>query len=147
MFDHAVCRPRVLRRQTKPNAMVTGDKDSHGFLRMSFQKGMDASNGNEHDDNDYNADLYASTVFGPTCVSIDVISRSVLLPKLQVGDWLYFENMGAYTSAAASTFNGFDRSQTFYVCSVMPEYFGQMIAGPNPRKESIDTPEEKKASS
>jgi len=43
---------------------------------------------------DKDQSLYASTVFGPTCDSIDVIARSVLLPKLKIGDWLYFQNMG-----------------------------------------------------
>ncbi|EEC47953.1 ornithine decarboxylase 2, partial [Phaeodactylum tricornutum CCAP 1055/1] len=57
-------------------------------------------------------------VFGPTCDSIDVIARSVLLPKLKVGDYMYFQNMGAYTMAAASSFNGFTPSEKFYVCSV-----------------------------
>ncbi|EED95030.1 ornithine decarboxylase, partial [Thalassiosira pseudonana CCMP1335] len=61
--------------------------------------------------------LYPSTVFGPTCDSMDVLSRGVLLPKMAVGDWMYFQNMGAYTSAAASTFNGFPTTEKFYVCS------------------------------
>ena len=74
--------------------------------------------------------LFASTVFGPTCDSIDVIARSVLLPQLQVGDWMYFQNMGAYTMAAASSFNGFAPSDVCYVCSVQPEYFESLIKGP-----------------
>jgi len=48
-----------------------------------------------------------STLFGPTCDSIDVICRDVSLPDIEVGSWLYFLNMGAYTRAAASSFNGF----------------------------------------
>jgi Pyridoxal-dependent decarboxylase, C-terminal sheet domain len=80
--------------------------------------------------------LYTSTIFGPTCDSIDVICRSVLLPTLKVGDWLYFTNMGAYTMAAASSFNGFTPSEKFYVCSVMPEYFEAMIAGPEANAEA-----------
>lgn len=46
-------------------------------------------------------------IFGPTCDSIDVVAKDVKLPRLNVGDWLYFESMGAYTLAAASGFNGF----------------------------------------
>jgi ornithine decarboxylase len=46
-------------------------------------------------------------LFGPTCDSIDCVIKSCALPELQVGDKLYFENMGAYTTAAASHFNGF----------------------------------------
>lgn len=74
--------------------------------------------------------LYSSTVFGPTCDSMDVISRSVLLPKLDIGDWLYFQNMGAYTCAAASSFNGFTPSKKVYVCSVPPKFFEKIIVGP-----------------
>ena len=74
-----------------------------------------------------------------------MVSRSVLLPKLQIGDWLYFENFGAYTSAAASGFNGFVPSKSFYVCSVQPEYFEELIAGPdNQLKEAVLDQEEKK---
>jgi hypothetical protein len=64
------------------------------------------------------------------CYSIDVVARSVLLPKLEVGDFVYAQNMGSYTMAAASSFNGFTPSDKFYVCSVQPEYFEQLIAGP-----------------
>lgn len=126
MFDHAVCRPRVLRQATK----VTSKTNAEGFQTLEMQDGTDedskASEANQ---------LYASTVFGPTCDSIDVIARSVLLPRLEIGDWLYFTNMGAYTSAAASTFNGFETSEKFYVCSVQPEYFEKMIAGPDAKAE------------
>jgi ornithine decarboxylase len=62
--------------------------------------------------------------------SIDVVARSVLLPKLEVGDFVYALNMGSYTMAAASSFNGFTPCENFYVCSVQPEYFEQLIAGP-----------------
>ena len=34
---------------------------------------------------------------------------------MEVGDWIYFENMGAYTLAAASTFNGFMKPRIHYV--------------------------------
>jgi len=36
-----------------------------------------------------------------------VVCSDIVLPELQVGDWLYFVNMGAYTRASASSFNGF----------------------------------------
>eukprot|EP00475_Leptophrys_vorax_P043046 TRINITY_DN8162_c0_g2_i1.p2 TRINITY_DN8162_c0_g2~~TRINITY_DN8162_c0_g2_i1.p2 ORF type:complete len:926 (+),score=80.03 TRINITY_DN8162_c0_g2_i1:730-3507(+) len=50
---------------------------------------------------------YRSTVFGPTCDGLDTILRDVWLPKLGLDDWLVFPNMGAYTQAAGSSFNGF----------------------------------------
>jgi len=59
---------------------------------------------------------YKSTIFGPTCDSMDCIGKDILLPELNIGEWLYFKNMGAYTVAAASPFNGFKSSPTtFYV--------------------------------
>jgi ornithine decarboxylase len=37
---------------------------------------------------------------------------------LDVGDWLYFEDMGAYTKCSATKFNGFtDSHDVVYVCS------------------------------
>ena len=30
---------------------------------------------------------------------------------MRVGDWLIFDDMGAYTTAAGSKFNGFDTSE------------------------------------
>lgn len=59
------------------------------------------------------------SLWGPTCDSIDCISSSCYLPcALEVGDWLYFGEMGAYTICAASKFNGFDPNMPVeYVCS------------------------------
>jgi len=56
-----------------------------------------------------------STLFGPTCDSIDVICRDINLPELEIGSWLYFLNMGAYTMAAASSFNGFSPPPRKYI--------------------------------
>jgi len=59
---------------------------------------------------------YKCTIFGPTCDSMDCIGKDIMLPELEVGEWLYFRNMGAYTMAAASPFNGFKSHQTtFYI--------------------------------
>ncbi len=47
------------------------------------------------------------TVFGPTCDALDVISSAEKLPaSLQLGDLLYSQNIGAYTTASATNFNG-----------------------------------------
>jgi len=47
-------------------------------------------------------------LFGRTCDSLDVIAKGTL-ENLEVGDWLYFPMMGAYTNATASEFNGFPK--------------------------------------
>lgn len=58
---------------------------------------------------------HLSSVWGPTCDSIDCVSPKTTLPvALQVGDWLGFDNMGAYTVCAASQFNGFEFSNVIY---------------------------------
>ncbi|CAL5332078.1 unnamed protein product [Camellia sinensis] len=56
------------------------------------------------------ARTYCSTVFGPTCDALDTVLTGHQLPELQVNDWLVFPNMGAYTAAAGSNFNGFNTS-------------------------------------
>jgi len=58
------------------------------------------------------APLYPSTVFGPTCDSLDCICKDYSLPLLDVGQWLYFDHMGAYTTAASTHFNGFSGAVT-----------------------------------
>jgi len=58
------------------------------------------------------------SIWGPTCDALDCISEKCFLPyALDVGDWLVWENMGAYTICAASNFNGFQKSDVIYVCS------------------------------
>ena len=48
------------------------------------------------------------TVFGPTCDALDVISMSEELPDdLERGDLLFSRNIGAYSVASATHFNGF----------------------------------------
>ena len=50
---------------------------------------------------------YLFSIWGPTCDGLDCVLSKVALPaNVQVGDWLYFSNLGAYTSAATTTFNG-----------------------------------------
>jgi ornithine decarboxylase len=53
-------------------------------------------------------------VWGPTCDGLDCILTTVELPELETGDWLIFKNMGAYTMAAATTFNGMPKPIVYY---------------------------------
>ncbi|TFK24813.1 ornithine decarboxylase [Coprinopsis marcescibilis] len=63
---------------------------------------------------------HVSSVWGPTCDSIDCVSPKTVLPAgLQVGDWLGFDDMGAYTVCAASQFNGFEVSNVIYTAGGM----------------------------
>lgn len=46
-------------------------------------------------------------VFGPTCDALDVVSMAENLPDLKRGDFVYSVNIGAYSHASATYFNGF----------------------------------------
>uniref|UniRef100_A0A674C6P4 ornithine decarboxylase n=1 Tax=Salmo trutta TaxID=8032 RepID=A0A674C6P4_SALTR len=61
--------------------------------------------------------MYPSSIWGPTCDGLDRIAEVCTLPDMQVGEWLLFENMGAYTVAASSTFNGFQKPDIYYIMS------------------------------
>jgi len=60
------------------------------------------------------------TFFGPTCDSLDVVATDYPCEELFVGDWLAFQHAGAYTSAAASTFNGMPKPTVHYCRSRQP---------------------------
>jgi ornithine decarboxylase len=85
IFDHQVVHPKVLTKNDE------------------FMFGQDVCEPE-----------FESSVWGPTCDSIDCLNKSTRLPKLEPGDWLYYENMGAYTICAASQFNGFKKSEVVY---------------------------------
>ena len=47
-------------------------------------------------------------VFGPTCDSLDRLPGELALPEtLEVGDWVLFHGMGAYSRATVTRFNGY----------------------------------------
>ncbi len=55
-------------------------------------------------------------VVGPTCDSFDKISLSVQLPgNLKVGDYLYTQNVGAYSIASSTRFNGFNGAKVIHM--------------------------------
>lgn len=59
--------------------------------------------------------LFKSVLTGPTCDSIDVITDDIMLPELNVGDFVIGHVMGAYTWACATDFNFFKRSKIVVV--------------------------------
>jgi ornithine decarboxylase len=65
--------------------------------------------------NERDGKRFKSKIFGPTCDSMDKITDEVFLPELAIGEWCYVENFGAYTCAAASTFNGFTHIHTINI--------------------------------
>lgn len=65
-----------------------------------------------------NVKMTLGTFFGPTCDSLDKIVEDFPVPELKVGDHIVFTNMGAYTSAAATEFNGCPLSEKVYIHSL-----------------------------
>jgi ornithine decarboxylase len=60
-------------------------------------------------------ELEICAVVGPTCDSFDKVSLSVELPgNLEVGDYLCTENIGAYSIASATKFNGIDGAKVVH---------------------------------
>ncbi|CAL1284253.1 unnamed protein product [Larinioides sclopetarius] len=62
-------------------------------------------------------DKKRSSIWGQSCDPADLIVKKCMLPELKVGDWIVFEEMGAYTSACATNFNGFEKTGVKHVVS------------------------------
>ncbi|MCX7006385.1 MAG: type III PLP-dependent enzyme, partial [Kiritimatiellaeota bacterium] len=54
-------------------------------------------------------------VFGPTCDALDTISLTEELPELNLGDLVYSENIGAYSHASSTYFNGFPPAKVVHI--------------------------------
>ncbi len=61
-------------------------------------------------------DTEVCAVVGPTCDSFDKISLSEQLPaNLEIGDYLYTENIGAYSIASSTKFNGIEGAKILHL--------------------------------
>jgi ornithine decarboxylase len=56
-----------------------------------------------------------SAVFGPTCDAFDTITLSAELPDLDIGELVYSENIGAYSHASSTYFNGFPPAKVVHI--------------------------------
>lgn len=69
--------------------------------------------------------LIPTTVFGPTCDGLDVICQEAYtsIPRVEPGDWLYWNEMGAYTHCASFVFNGYTNlpheNKTYVITTVV----------------------------
>ncbi|VTJ57726.1 Hypothetical predicted protein [Marmota monax] len=66
--------------------------------------------------------LFTSSLWGPSCDELDQIVENCLLPELNVGDWLIFDNMGADSFHEPSAFNDFQRPAIYYMMSFSDWY-------------------------
>jgi len=54
-------------------------------------------------------------VFGPTCDALDTITLAEELPDMELGDLVYSENIGAYSHASSTSFNGFPPAKVIHL--------------------------------
>jgi len=54
-------------------------------------------------------------VFGPTCDALDTITLAEDLPDMELGDLVYSENIGAYSHASSTSFNGFPPAKVIHL--------------------------------
>lgn len=60
-------------------------------------------------------DIRKWTLAGPSCDSIDVIEKNILLPEPAIGNYILILSGGAYTISYASEFNGFSVPKTILI--------------------------------
>jgi ornithine decarboxylase len=56
-----------------------------------------------------------ATVFGQTCDGMDAIVQAEELPRLEIDDLVYSEDIGAYSNASSTWFNGFAPAKIVHV--------------------------------
>lgn len=62
--------------------------------------------------------LHQSTIFGPTCDSLDCLVKREPFPEMCIGDWLLAPDMGSYSTAGGSCFNGIATRRMVFVSSI-----------------------------
>ncbi|TKA75183.1 hypothetical protein B0A55_05171 [Friedmanniomyces simplex] len=116
MFDHQHPIPQVLRTRRRLDGF------DYKHYSPSSESLMDSGYSSAEEgllDSSATEKQVEYSIWGPTCDGIDCIAEKWLSAEtVDVGDWLYFEDMGAYTKCSATRFNGFtDKHETIYVSS------------------------------
>lgn len=107
------------------NRVIMGRGREHEVTPEVIGKNCTSVDGDVDDSRSVESmELVQSTLFGPTCDALDKVWEGAL-PKLNVGDLLLFDNMGAYAVSAVSSFNGFAKQfRTVYItsgkCALVP---------------------------
>ncbi|KAK8790861.1 hypothetical protein WA158_005492 [Blastocystis sp. Blastoise] len=58
-------------------------------------------------------ELYQTTIWGPTCDSIDCLGSHFSLPELDIDDWIVFDGVGYQCTTMSTGFNGMSDPDTF----------------------------------
>jgi ornithine decarboxylase len=82
-----------------------------------------------------------ATLFGRTCDSLDWIANSDSMEELEVGDWLYIPNMGAYTTSTSTEFNGFPKPECILTDAIpFPEHIQPLTNMTFPLSSMLSVP-------
>lgn len=115
MFDHQIVHPYPLTLGNSASSAIPRPNGPPVPPNVALPTDLSISMGY--------TETERASVWGPTCDSIDCVRTLVDLPRgLQVGDWLGFGEMGAYTMCAASRFNGMPLSEVHWTTG----YVGKM---------------------
>ncbi|KAI5805377.1 pyridoxal-dependent decarboxylase [Peziza echinospora] len=123
---HVVARRTVKNDDGKPSFMLYLNDGVYGnFSGKLFDHQNPVAKVLKHRDEYFydcpeaDSRLIKYSIWGPTCDSLDCIDSECYLPEVvDVGDWLYFSEMGAYSQASATKFNGFtDDHHVVYIYS------------------------------
>lgn len=133
IFDHQEPIPKILSRgssflyseldgygsdliESPSISSQDDDEDSFDECSSQYSSSSSSSSGSSSISDSVSSCSSSSTnsevevsIWGPTCDGIDLITKSSYLPmSVNIGDWLYFTDFGAYTLSASTTFNGFN---------------------------------------
>ena len=108
VFDHAVIKPPLHQLEftnapTNGNPVTANDLISYVASTLKPEAAEITK-----------MPVFFSRFFGPTCDGFDVIMESDF-PLLAEGECIVWSDMGAYTQAAASKFNGFSPPRKIYL--------------------------------
>ena len=88
------------------------DSTYGGFSNCIFEKSIPEPEVVKRSEEDVE---FPSVIYGCTCDSVDVIRDLVVLPELNVDDWIFFPSWGAYTQVLVTKFNGFGQYVICYI--------------------------------
>ena len=66
--------------------------------------------------------LFSSSLWGPTCDTLDQVVERCLLPELLVGDWLIFSNMASLSYGEPTTLSNPDKPTVYYTIATADWY-------------------------
>ncbi|KAL8868863.1 MAG: hypothetical protein Q9174_004706, partial [Haloplaca sp. 1 TL-2023] len=107
----------------EPAYMLTLSDGVYGSLMDCMLSNFDPQTSVLRCSNEASVDkLVHYTLWGPTCDGIDRVVEDTALPYLlDVGDWLCFPGMGAYSVCFTTAFNGFPSERDVHYVSTEPQ--------------------------